>query len=546
MALARQLLLLSLAARLLLAPRRDLTARRPNEPLPVMRIPQALQRRQEEWQSGQRSPPRPVLARPGPLLMSARRPELNQPARLTLGPWEPAPLASRSWRNRRAHGDHFSIERVQHEAPALRNLLPKGSFTELGLELHVLSTLQEAAPEIVRPTTVQLSTISPLLCGRHILYAAETGSGKTLSYMLPLLQRLLGQPSLDPCRIPAPRGLVLVPSQGLAEQVQAVAQPLGSSLDLQVRELGGGHDMRRIRLQLSKQPPADILVATLGALWKALKTQLISLEQLSLVLDEADTLLDESFLELVDYILEGSHIAEGPADLKDPFNPKAQLMLVGATFPEGVGQLLSKFASLDSLTTVTSDKLHCIMPHVRQTFMRPKGTEKMTGLVQILRQHDRAYRTGPAGTVLVFCNCSSTVNWLGYILDDHKIQHLRLQEQMPASTRAGIFQSFQKGSQDILLCTDITSWGLDSTQVELVINYDLPLTLQDYIHRAGGRVGRVGSEVPGTVVSFVTHPWDVSLAQKIELAARQRSLPGLGSSVREPLHQQTLLQQAYI
>lgn len=99
-------------------------------------------------------------------------------------------------------------------------------------------------------------------------------------------------------------------------------------------------------------------------------------------------------------------------------------MLVGATFPEGVGQLLSKVTSLDSLTTVTSDKLHCIMPHVRQTFMRLKGTEKVTGLVPILKQRDRAYRTGPAGSVLVFCNCSSTVNWLGYILDDHKIQHL--------------------------------------------------------------------------------------------------------------------------
>ena len=548
MALARRLGLLSLAARLLLAPRRDLMVRGPNEPLPVVRIPRALQRRQEERQSRQRSLPRPVLVRPGPLLISARRPELNQPARLMLSPWEPAPLASRGWRNRCAHGDHFSIERAQHEAPALRNLSPKGSFTDLGLELRVLSALREAAPEVVRPTTVQSSTIPPLLRGRHILCAAETGSGKTLGYVLPLLQRLLGQPSLDPCRIPAPRGLVLVPSRELAEQVRAVAQPLGSSLGLQVRELGGGHGMSRIRLQLSRQPPADILVATPGALWKALKTQLVSLEQLSfLVLDEADTLLDESFLELVDYILEGSHIAEGPADLKDPFNPKAQLVLVGATFPKGVGQLLSKVASLDSLTTVTSDKLHCIMPHVRQTFMRLKGTEKVTGLVQILKQHDRAYRTGPAGTVLVFCNCSSTVNWLGYILDDHKIQHLRLQGQMPASMRAGIFQSFQKGSRDILLCTDIASRGLDSTQVELVINYDFPLTLQDYIHRAGS-VGWVWSEVPGTVVSFVTHPWDVSLVQKIELAARRRrSLPGLGSSsVREPLHQQTLLQQAYI
>ncbi|KAI5943128.1 probable ATP-dependent RNA helicase DDX28 [Manis javanica] len=539
MAVARSLGMFAFVARLPRVPRRDLAARGADEPLPVVRIPRALQRRQEQRQSERRGPLRSALVRPGRLLISARRRELNQPARLTLGIWESAPLASRGWKNRRSVQDHFSIERAQQEAPALRNLSSVGYFADLGLEPRLLQVLKEAAPEVVHPTAVQSSVIPPLLCGSHVICAAETGSGKTLSYLLPLLQRLLGRPIPDSRRIPAPRGLVLVPSRELAEQVRAVAQTLGSSLGLQVRELGGGHGMRRIRLQLSKQPPADVLVATPGALWKALKSHLISLEQLSfLVLDEADTLLDESFLELVDYILEKSHIAEGPDDLKDPFNPKAQLVLVGATFPEGVGQLLSKVASPDSLTTITSSKLHCIMPHVRQTFMRLKGAEKVTELVQILKQHHRARRTGASGTVLVFCNSSSTVNWLGYILDDHKIQHLRLQGQMPASMRAGIFQCFQKGSQDILLCTDIASRGLDSTHVELIINYDFPLTLQDYIHRAG-RVGRVGSKVPGTIISFVTHPWDVSLVQKIELAARRRrSLPGLGSSVREPLSHQ--------
>nr|KAF6406567.1 DEAD-box helicase 28 [Molossus molossus] len=527
MALARLPGLPFLAARLFLLPRRDLAVSGSDKPLPVVHIPRALQRRQ----SGRRSPQRPVLVRPGRLLISARRPEFNQPARLTLARWESVPLASRGWKNPRARWDHFSIERSQRETPALRNFSSENSFADLGLEPRVLRALQEVAPEVVRPTTVQSSTIPPLLCGRHILCAAETGSGKTLSYLLPVLQQLLGHPSLDSRSIPAPRGLVLVPSRELAEQVRAVAQPLGSSLGLQIQELGGGRGMSRIRQQMFRKPPADLLVATPGALWKALKCQLINLERLSfLVLDEADTLLDESFLELVDYILEKSNIAEGPDDLKDPFNPKAQLVLVGATFPKGVVQLLSKVTSSNSLTTITSSKLHYIMPHVKQTFMRLKGAEKVAELVQILKQHDRADRTGSSGTVLVFCNSSSTVNWLGYILDDHKIQHLRLQGQMPASMRAGIFQSFQKGSRDILLCTDIASRGLDSTHVELVVNYDFPLTLQDYIHRAG-RVGRVGSEVPGTVISFVTHPWDVILVQKIELAARRkRSLPVLGSS----------------
>ncbi|XP_006878950.1 PREDICTED: probable ATP-dependent RNA helicase DDX28 [Elephantulus edwardii] len=540
MAVARSKRLLTLATRLLVASRRDLVVSSPEEPLPIVRIPRALQRRHEQQQRRQKNPPQPVLVRPGPLLISARRPELNQPARLTLGRWERAPLASRGWKSRRARGDHFSIERAQHEAPSLRKLSSEDSFANLGLEPRVLHALRKAAPEVIRPTTVQLSTIPPLLRGRHILCAAETGSGKTLSYLLPLFQRLLVRPSVCAHHVPAPRGLVLVPSRELAEQVRAVAEPLGASLGLQVQEFGGGRGMSKMRLQLSKQTLAHVLVATPGALWKALKGQLVSLQQLSfLVLDEADTLLDESFLELVHYILGRSQIAEKPADLEDPFSFKAQLVLVGATFPEGVGELLSKVTSADSLTTITSSNLHCIMPHVKQTFMKLKGAEKVTELVQILKQHHKTSRTGHTGTVLVFCNSSATVNWLGYILDDHKIQHLRLQGQMPASMRAGIFQSFQKGSQDILLCTDIASRGLDSINVELVVNYDFPFTLQDYIHRAG-RVGRVGSQVPGTVISFVTHPWDVSLVQKIELAARRRrSLPGLKSSVREPLPQPT-------
>ncbi|XP_069848692.1 probable ATP-dependent RNA helicase DDX28 [Dipodomys merriami] len=539
MALTRRPRLWSFLVRLFLAPRRDLAVHAADEPLPVVRIPRTWQRRQEQRQSRRRSLPQPVLVRPGPLLVSARRREFNQPARLTLSQWESAPLASRGWRHRRARGDYFSIERAQQEAPALRNLSSGRSFAELGLEPRVLSALREAAPEVIRPTTVQASTIPPLVRGRHVLCAAETGSGKTLSYLLPLFHRLMKGLVLDSSHIATPRSLVLVPSRELAEQVQAVAQPLGKYLGLQVQDLEGGHGMRRIKLQLSREPSADVLVATPGALWKALKSQLISLKQLSLmVLDEADTLLDESFLELVDYILEKSHVAESPADLEDPFNPKAQLVLVGATFPEGVGQLLSKFANPDSLTTITSAKLHCIMPHVKQTFMKLKGAEKVTELVQILKKYDKTAKTQPSGTVLVFCNSSSTVNWLGYILDDHKIRHLRLQGQMPAKMRTGIFQCFQKGSQNILLCTDIASRGLDSIHVELVINYDFPLTLQDYIHRAG-RVGRVGSEVPGTVFSFVTHPWDVRLVQKIELAARRRrSLPGLESSVRDPLPQQ--------
>ncbi|MBZ3891001.1 putative ATP-dependent RNA helicase DDX28 [Sciurus carolinensis] len=405
MALARPTLLLLLTDRLLQAPRRILLVRGPEEPLPVVRIPRALQRRQAQPRSG-----RQVL-------------------------------------------DYFSIERAQLDVPPLRHFSSQDSFADLGPVPGVLRELHDAAPEVVRPTTVQSRTIPPLLRDHHLLCAAETGSGKTLSYLLPLLQRILDRLVLDIHRVPAPRPCAF--------------------------------------------PRISGTVATPGALWKTLKSQLIGLEQ-QMVLDEAHTLLEESFLDLVDYILEKSHIAQDPADLEDPFNPEDQLVLVGATFREGVSQLLSKRGSPGSLTTITTSQLHCVMPHVRQTFLRLKGEEKVAQLLQILKQRDKEEKPAATGTVLVFCNSSSTVNWLGYILDDHKIKHLRLQGQMPASMRAGIFQCFQKGSQDILLCTDIASRGLDSTHVELVVNYDFPLTLQDYIHRAGS-VGWLGSQVPGVV-----------------------------------------------
>ncbi|NXX90559.1 DDX28 helicase, partial [Centropus bengalensis] len=190
---------------------------------------------------------------------------------------------------------------------------------------------------------------------------------------------------------------------------------------------------------------------------------------------------------------------------------------------------LGKFTDVSRFVVLGTRSLHRLPPHVSQRFVRLKGQDKLPELLQLLKE-----RPASGGAVLVFCNTASTVNWLGYILDDHKVKHLRLQGQMSAVARAGIFASFQKGEVPVLVCTDLTSRGLDTSSVQLVVNYDFPATLQDYLHRAG-RVGRVGSKAPGTVVSFVTHRWDVDLVRKIETAARKRmGLPGMDSSINEP------------
>ncbi|OPJ77873.1 putative ATP-dependent RNA helicase DDX28 [Patagioenas fasciata monilis] len=247
-----------------------------------------------------------------------------------------------------------------------------------------------------------------------------------------------------------------------------------------------------------------------------------------MVLDEADALMDESFAEPLEEILAHAPLAAGAPGPAGPDEARTQVVVVGATFPTGLSEMLEKFTDVGRFVTLTTQNLHRLPPHVQQKFVRLKGQDKLPELLQLLKE-------GPASgrTVLIFCNSASTVNWLGYILDDHKIKHLRLQGQMSAAARAGIFASFQKGDVPVLVCTDLASRGLDTSSVQLVVNYDFPETLQDYLHRVG-RVGRVGSKGPGAVVSFVTHRWDVDLVRKIETAARKKSgLPGMDSSINK-------------
>uniref|UniRef100_A0A8C3KRV7 RNA helicase n=1 Tax=Calidris pygmaea TaxID=425635 RepID=A0A8C3KRV7_9CHAR len=384
----------------------------------VVRIPWALrlQRGAQRRRRGQ-GEAEAAAGRPGKLLLRSRRPELSQPCWQTVGRWERPRLVSAGWKHRKACGDYFQLEPSQEAAPALQAPPPEAgqgpSFAQMGLRPALLAGLEGLS--IGRPTAVQRLAIPALRRGRSALCAAETGSGKTLAAVGPA----------------SPRGLVVLPSRELAAQVGAV------------RGLRGGGAAGGLRRQLRAAPPgAAVLVGTPGALREALRRRFLALGRLRwMVLDEADALMDESFVE----------------------------------------------------------PLHRLPPHVQQKFVRLKGQDKPPELLQLLKE-----RLASGGAVLIFCNSASTVNWLGYILDDHKIKHLRLQGQMSAAARAGIFASFQKGDVPVLVCTDLASRGLDTSSVQLVVNYDFPDTLQDYLHRAG-RVGRVGSKVPGAVVSFVTH-----------------------------------------
>uniref|UniRef100_A0A8C3M9Q8 RNA helicase n=1 Tax=Geospiza parvula TaxID=87175 RepID=A0A8C3M9Q8_GEOPR len=320
------------------------------------------------------------------------------------------------------------------------------TFAELGLQPALLAGLERLS--IGRPTAVQRLAIPALRRGRSALCAAETGSGKTLAYLLPLLERLLGRPEAPAAEAEgpaAPRGLVVLPSRELAAQVGAVAAALCAPAGLAVRGLTGGGAAGGLRRQLRAPPPGPaVLLGTPGALREALRRRFLALERLRwMVLDEADSLMDESFTELLEEIL--AH--------------RTQVVVVGATFPAGLSETLAKFTDVDRFVTFSTQSLHHLPPHVQQKFVRLKGRDKLPELLQLLKE-----RPSSAGAVLIFCNSASTVNWLGYILDDHRIKHLRLQGQMSATARAGIFASFQKGDVSVLVCTDLASRGLDTSR----------------------------------------------------------------------------------
>lgn len=500
----------------------------------VIRVPRYIQKRVETMKQT-RGKNKINTIKAGKLLIQSKNPDLNQSAGYTMGKFEQPVLCSKGWKHDKSFGDYFTINNIRTVAPFVvenqnEDVEQKASVTFD--KLRVCKELVEALGNlnITHPTTVQLQTIPKVMKGHNILCAAETGSGKTLSYLLPIVHRLQAERESEMDSDDRIRAVVLVPSRELAEQVAAVSRTLCKPLGLLTRTVGGGRGVGHIKLVFQSDHP-DILVATPGALVKALRRRYLDLSELSFfVVDEADTMFDPSFADMLESILHHTDIASDPKETRG-LGRKAQLLVVGATFPRGVGEVLSQVTDLGSMMVIKSKMLHFLMPHVKQTFLKVKGADKILELHQALKLLQQEEKGGAA---LVFCNKSATVNWLGYLLEEMGVQHARLQGEMPAAVRAGIFHSFQKGLVDVLVCTDIASRGLDTSRVRLVINYDSPESHTDYIHRAG-RVGRAGGVEDGAVLSFVTHPWDVELVQKIETAARRRcSLPGMESDIHEP------------
>ncbi|RYF15811.1 MAG: DEAD/DEAH box helicase [Comamonadaceae bacterium] len=374
------------------------------------------------------------------------------------------------------------------------------TFPELGLSPELAHACKEAGYAV--PSPIQVQAIPPVLRGEDLLGLAPTGSGKTAAYALPLLQRLAAGPQRAFRRV---RILVLVPTRELAVQVGEVFRRLGASLPrpMKMAVLHGGVSVNPQMMGL--RGGADIVVSTPGRLLDLLERNAVRLDAVeTLVLDEADRLLDLGFAAERERIL-----AALPAS--------RQNLLFSATFPPDV-QVLAD-ALLHDAQRVEMASQASAEPDILQRVIAvdaPRRTELLRHLIQ----------QGNWQRVLVFVATRYAADHVANKLASRGIRAAPLHGDMSQSQRLAVLEDFKDGAFEVLLTTDLAARGIHIPELEVVVNYDLPRSADDYVHRIG-RTGRAGAN--GLAISFTsaaTEPHFRLIEKRNKLALPREQVAG--------------------
>lgn len=408
-------------------------------------------------------------------------------------------------------------------------------FSQLKLSDLIVNNLTSMG--CLKPTLIQKLAVKTVLKGENCLIAAETGSGKTISYLAPIIQNVLNfKTSVTSCDAPlnSPLAVVITPGRELCEQIGQVCQSIIGDLPVKSHCITGGR-LKRDMLN-AEHKEVDILVATFGAISKLTTNRIYQLDRLKhLTLDEADTLLDDSFNEKLMYFLRKLPLQK----TRPEENPMGiQTIMASATIPRSAEEILSEVIPYGSFSKISTRQLHRLLPHVPQKFIRISHLDKPARLLELVKKD--VSRQLP---VIVFSNKSDRCDWISMFLNENGIPCVNLNGDMNQALRNGRFAQFQSGKFSVISCTDVVSRGLDTINTHHVINYDVPTNMSDYIHRCG-RTGRVGSHLPsGIVTTFVCHPTEVDVVQKIEYAARKAhmdELPNVNANIKRLINNQVL------
>jgi ATP-dependent RNA helicase DeaD len=359
------------------------------------------------------------------------------------------------------------------------------AFRDLGLSKAVLEAVSDAGYE--SPSPIQAATIPVLLAGRDMLGQAQTGTGKTAAFALPMLSRI-------EVRGGPPQGIVLVPTRELAIQVAEAFQRYASKIKgFHVLPIYGGQSYTPQLMSLKRG--AHIVVGTPGRVMDHIKKGTLDLGGVtSLVLDEADEMLQMGFVDDIEWILEQTP-------------PTRQVALFSATLPAQIRRIAQKH--LREPVEVTIKSKTSTAANIRQRYWVVSGVHKLDALTRILEAET-------FDGMLVFTRTKQSTVELAERLEARGFAAAALNGDMLQKDRERTVQRLKSGSLDILVATDVAARGLDVERIGHVVNYDVPYDTESYVHRIG-RTGRAGRK--GEAILFIT-PRERNMLRYIERATR--------------------------
>jgi len=383
------------------------------------------------------------------------------------------------------------------------------NFTDLGLAEPLLRAVHDQGYDI--PTPIQAQAIPQVLKGGDLLAGAQTGTGKTAGFTLPMLQRLsTGKPVRDSRGRIAIRCLILTPTRELAAQVEESVRTYGKYLPLTSMVMFGGVGMQPQIDRLRKG--VDILVATPGRLLDHHQQGTLDLKHVEIfVLDEADRMLDMGFIHDIKKVL-----AVLPA--------KKQSLLFSATFSDEIKALADKLLNQPALIEVA--RRNATAENIAQK-VHPVGRERKKELLAHL------VKTGDWHQVLVFTRMKSGANRLTEYLNERGISAMAIHGNKSQGARTKALADFKQGELRVLVATDIAARGIDIDQLPHVVNFELPNVPEDYVHRIG-RTGRAGAT--GEAISLACVDEEIFLRDIERLIKREiprQVVPGFEPPVGE-------------
>jgi superfamily II DNA/RNA helicase len=372
--------------------------------------------------------------------------------------------------------------------------MSESAFSKLSLAEPLARAIADMGYETMTP--IQAQAIPVVLTGRDVMGAAQTGTGKTAAFSLPLLQRMLKHEnaSTSPARHPV-RALVLLPTRELADQVAQQIKLYAKHTNLRSAVVFGGMDMKPQTAELKKG--VEVLVATPGRLLDHIEAKNAVLNQVEyVVLDEADRMLDIGFLPDLQRILS--------------YLPKQRTtLLFSATFSPEIKRLASSY--LNDPVTIEVSRPNTTASTVEQHFYSVPDDDKRRAVRQIVRQRGITQ-------AFVFVNSKLGCARLARALERDGLKTTALHGDKSQDERLKALDAFKKGEVDLLVATDVAARGLDIKDVPAVFNFDVPFNPEDYVHRIG-RTGRAGAS--GLAVTLVA-PSDTRLVAELEKLLKRK------------------------